>query len=187
MLRTSLAAAAPLAVALAVLVAAVVAVVAGARDMQQEKLPALALVGGIGANFLLDHQRAGLHVHEERALAEVLRRVDDPAGLPATRKRPRGAGVDVRRALVGRLIDPRDDERSAATLQVVRPDPRRRAGAQRVLVVAARILLEEHEVLRRLDVVGLVDEVDGPGAGGPTGVTSTRIERLSTFVSSFRS
>ena len=111
--------------------------------------------------------------------------------MPLDSQAPAGAlvveGVLVGRPFVGRLVDPGDDERRAARLQVVAPEASSRAGTERVLVVAARVLLEEQEVARRLDVVRLMDQVDRPEPAAPRASPSIRTDRLCTLVSSRRS
>src|SRR5215207_11518397 len=151
------------------------AVVSGTWNAQEQQLAALTLVReavvALDADLLLDDERAGLDIDQEGSLPEELRRVHDAARLPRPGGSLGGDSILVRRALVCRLVDPSDDERRAAPLQVVRPDPSRGAGPERVLVVAARVLLPQQQVIRRLDVVRLVDQVERPGAGGAARVT----------------
>ena len=68
------------------------------RDLHQQELAALTLVGEVAAPLLLDDERPGLDVDEEPVLAERLRGVDDAARLPGAERRLRPL----------RLVDPRD-------------------------------------------------------------------------------
>src|SRR4029450_9753972 len=160
-----LAVAVVLALVLVVRLAVMVTMVAGPWEPEEQQLPTLADKGQRAMHFLLDGERVRLDVDEERALAEELRRVDDAARLPGPPQALRRARVHVGWALVGGLIHTSDDVRIADALQVVRPDARRCARADRVLVLRTRVLLEEQEILRRLDVVGLGDPATGPRAG----------------------
>src|SRR5215213_5607801 len=145
-------------------------VVARVRETEEQELAALADEGKRAALLLLHRVRMRLDVREERALAEVLRRIDDAARLPGAPQPFRRVGIDVSRTLVGRLVHAGYHVRSAAPLEVVRPDPSSRAHSDRVLVLGARILLEKEEIPRRFDIVRLVDQVDRAGAGCTAGV-----------------
>ena len=133
----------------------------GIRTLQQ--LAAFALEGhrvrAEEARLGFEDQRAGLDVDQEPARAPDRRGVDDPARLPATGTGDGRTDV-VAGVAVERLVD-FEHLLQVAGLEVVAPDPgirRTREGRVarrcRVLVVAARILLDQEAAGRGLEVVG---------------------------------
>ena len=123
-------------------------------DAQEAELAAVALVGQrVGpscADLLVDHERPGLDVHEERAGPKTL----DASTMPLDSHAPRlplvGVRVLVDAVLVRRLVHLRRDALRAGR-EVVLPDPGRRR--RRVEVRRAGNVRADRELLARARIL----------------------------------